>query len=170
MKIHLFFIKITITNLSWASDILNHPASRSPLWAYFLHLSGTHVRGRKYNPFDDPIGTTTTQDPECTNPNARSPSSYHSIRLKRVHLVLTDLSHFHGSAFALHKPRVGNAPTNTNANTFGSIIRALLAPRVGDAAGVDGDMRHASAAARLPGVSHHAANGHGRLLLGRYAH
>jgi len=82
---------------------------------------------------------------------------------RNLHLVLADLSHFHGSALALPVEYKGDAATDTIASTFRSIIPVRS---VGDTAGVDNDVGHASTAARLPGAFQHAANGYARPLSG----
>jgi hypothetical protein len=62
---------LVVSILSWVSHILKRPANQSPLRAYTLRLFETPVWG--YNPFDDLlIGTTTTQDSECTNTNTNT--------------------------------------------------------------------------------------------------
>jgi len=55
--------------LSWVSHILKRPANQSPLRAYALHVLETPMAG--YNPLDLLVGTTTTQNPECTNTTLR---------------------------------------------------------------------------------------------------
>ena len=60
--------ELVILILSWASHILKRPASQSPLRACRLHLD--YRLGPGYNSLDDLfVGTTTAQDPECTNTN-----------------------------------------------------------------------------------------------------
>jgi len=51
--------------LSWASHILKRPTSQSPLRAYILHIDCALRPG--YDPLDDLLVRTTTQDPEYTN-------------------------------------------------------------------------------------------------------
>jgi hypothetical protein len=61
-------VELVAPILSWVSHILKRPAGRSPLRAYTLQLNSTPVL--EYNPLDDLlVGTTTTQDPKCTNTN-----------------------------------------------------------------------------------------------------
>ena len=55
--------------LSWVSHILKCPADQSPLRAYTLRFLQPPVWG--YNPFNDLVGSSTTQDPE-TNTTLRS--------------------------------------------------------------------------------------------------
>ena len=65
--------------LSWASHILKRPASQS-LRACTLHLKCTLRPG--YSPLDDLlVGTTATQDPECTNTNTTNTT----LRLLALH-------------------------------------------------------------------------------------
>jgi len=83
--------------LSWASHILRRPASRSPLRAYILHLACTPRPG--YNPLDLLVGTTATQDPECTTTNTTlrslsitsSPHSSISFSLSQISRTFTGL-------------------------------------------------------------------------------
>jgi len=56
--------------LSWVSHILKRPASQTPLRTYILHIRGAPRPG--HNPLDDLIGTTTTQDPGCSNTNTNT--------------------------------------------------------------------------------------------------
>ena len=79
-------------------------------------------------------------------------------------LVLANLLHLPWSALALPIQRKGDATTDINASTSRSIIRKLP---VGDTAGVDGDMGHASTAACLPGgIQQDAASRRARPLSG----
>jgi len=56
--------------LSWVSHILKRPASQTPLRTYILWIRGARRPG--YNPLDDLVGTTTTQDPGCSNTNTNT--------------------------------------------------------------------------------------------------
>jgi len=61
--------------LSWASHILKRPASQSPLRAYILRLHPKRdtMPAPRDSLFDDfLVGTTTTQDLECTNTNTNT--------------------------------------------------------------------------------------------------
>jgi len=61
--------------LSWASHILKRPAGQSPLRAYIfrLHLNRDTMPAPRDSLFDDfLVGTTTTQDLECTNTNTNT--------------------------------------------------------------------------------------------------
>jgi hypothetical protein len=92
----------------------------------------------------------------------------HITQFKHLHLALANLSHLHGSAFALPTRHTCDAATDTNASTSRSIIRVLSG--VGDAAGVNGEMGYTSTAACLPGGFQQAADGVLDRFLGRYAH
>jgi len=46
----------------------------------------------------------------------------HIKQLKHLHLVVANLSHFHGSALALHILQKGDAATDTIASTSRSIM------------------------------------------------
>jgi len=62
--------------LSWASHILRRPASQAPLRAYILHLGGACP---PVTPLDFLVGTTTTQDPECTTTTTNT--TLHSLSI-----------------------------------------------------------------------------------------
>ena len=65
--------------LSWASPILKRPASQSPLRTYILFIRGVLRPG--YNPLDDLIGTTTTQDPGCSNTNSNTNTTLRALSI-----------------------------------------------------------------------------------------
>ena len=88
--------------LPWDSHILKRPASQSPLRTYILHLNTAPAQ--VYNPFDDLVGTTTTQDPDYTNTTLRSLSivSHHLyISISQISRTFTGLH-----SLFLHEPKV----------------------------------------------------------------
>ena len=91
--------------LPWVSHSLKRPAGQSPLRIYILHLNTAPVQG--YNPFDDLVGTTTTQGSDYTNTTLRSlsivtsPSLYISISLSQISRTFTGLH-----SLFLHEPMV----------------------------------------------------------------
>jgi len=91
--------------LPWVSHILKRPASQSPLRTYILHLNTAPVQ--VYNPFDDLVGKTTTQNPDYTNTTLRSLSIVTSSTLS-VLISLSQISRtFTGlHSLFLHEPKV----------------------------------------------------------------
>jgi len=69
--------------LSWVSHILKRPASQTPLRTYILTIRGALTPG--YNPLDDLIGTTTTQEPGCSNSNSNTTLRALSIAMSSSH-------------------------------------------------------------------------------------
>jgi len=65
--------------LSWVSHILKRPASQTPLRTYILWISGALRQG--YNPLDDLIGTTTTQNPGCSNTNTNTNTTLRALSI-----------------------------------------------------------------------------------------
>jgi len=70
---------VTTPILSWVSHILKRPASQTPLRTYILFIRGVLRPG--YNPFDDLIGTTTTQDPGCSNTNSDTNTTLRALSI-----------------------------------------------------------------------------------------
>jgi len=91
--------------LPWVSHSLKRPAGQSPLRIYILHLNTAPVQG--YNPFDDLVGTTTTQGSDYTNTTLRSLSIvtsrilHTSISLSQISRTFTGLH-----SLFLHEPKV----------------------------------------------------------------
>jgi len=71
---------VTTPILSWVSHILKRPASQTPLRTYMLWMRNGFIRP-EYNPLDDLIGTTTTQDPGCSNTNSNTNTTLRALSI-----------------------------------------------------------------------------------------
>jgi len=95
LSTEIFQNELVTPILTWASHILKRPASQSPLRSYILYLGNAHTMG--YNPLDLLVGTTTTQDPACTNTNTTlrllsiSGLSNNSISFSQISRTFTGL-------------------------------------------------------------------------------
>jgi len=68
--------------LSWVSHILKRPASQTALRTYILWIRGAGRPGRPgYNPLNDLVGTTTTQDPGCSNTNSTTNTTLRALSI-----------------------------------------------------------------------------------------
>jgi len=104
--------------LSWASHILKRPASQTPLRAYILHLDCRLSAG--CNPLDLLLGTTTTQDPECTNTN----TTLHSLSITSTWRfgIPISFSQISRTFTGLRSLFLTDITTDTNAAISGSIV------------------------------------------------
>jgi len=66
--------------LPWVSHLLKRPASQTPLRTYMLWMRNGFIRP-EYNPLDDLIGTTTTQDPGCSNTNSNTNTTLRALSI-----------------------------------------------------------------------------------------
>jgi len=66
--------------LSWVSHILKRPASQTPLRTYILDIRSALIRPG-YNPLDDLVGTTTTQEPGCSTTNTNTNTTLRALSI-----------------------------------------------------------------------------------------
>jgi len=69
--------------LSWVSHILKRPASQTPLRTYILSIRSTFIRP-EYNPLDDLVGTTTTQEPGCSTTSLSTNTTLRALSISML--------------------------------------------------------------------------------------
>jgi len=66
--------------LSWVSHILKRPANQTPLRTYILYIRSALIRPG-YNPLDDLVGTTTTQEPGCSTTSSNTNTTLRALSI-----------------------------------------------------------------------------------------
>ena len=102
--------------LSWVSHILKRPASQTPLRTYMLWMRSAFIRP-EHNPLDDLIGTTTTQDPGCSNTNSNTNTTLRALSItmssSRGFISLSRICHTFTGLRVLSLIRVNATPQQT---------------------------------------------------------